>query len=913
MRRARWDVGAVVLVALAAVAGAVLFVLRSSFRGVESESAGFGSSPSAVGASGEDGEADGIALESAPVAQDGPEAKTTPRELPDGIWIRGRVVVPPGTPPDEHVEIAARVLSLDDGPGYAAAMGEDGSFAVMFPKDADSGWIEMHARYLLLGEDEAVDLEEPPQEVLLEPILGGRVRGRIVAAGRSAGESRALAGTIVELSASTTPDTPRFPSRRRIVGQDLRFEFPALPPISGFELAMQAKDFLPFLEKLAIAPGTTTEVEVALHSGVCVSGRVLDPDGNPVAGAVAWKTENPPQEFPDRSQADAVTGPDGSFVMTAIPSGEVSISFRSRGCLREIVELGRLDDGDSRRELEVRLRTGFVNGRVEWPDGSPAVGALVELVPGPQVLKADRSMWSLRRSTLGDGSFAIETVVEGPFSLSARSPAGVGGASRDASPVGVAIVEEVRPSGVPIVLVLGSGETVRGRVTDDLGAPVTSFTVRGQRNQEMASLTGSLSSIFRHPDGEFAFTGLPGGRWVFRASVGQLKSSRPAIVQLPDQGVPIVLVIPRSTTVSGTVLDPDGHPIAGADVRSPNHLTFSGEDGGFSLQELPSGRLEIWAEAEAYAPSELALVRVESGASVTEVRLVLRRGGTIRCQVLDAESRPEPRRRIALFRADAAEVYQKLGASDQSSNADGELEFKNLAPGHYWLSKQMTSQESLGRMDSGPNLRTRFAASRTKASVDVIEGEITRVVIGGPKGPPIHLLGKVTDGGAPVSGIEVATWARELEEEEPQTTDAEGRFELLVPEPGELALSLAFVDRDLLLTTRTRIVGSSPETLRLVLPQGRISGVVRSGDGRPLDDAEVTILSEETSASSSSWTATGSTRSADGGRFFFENFPGGHFVLSARNGSPSEGVEGTTSELTLEEGADLHDLVIRLP
>jgi protocatechuate 3,4-dioxygenase beta subunit len=928
MRRARWDVGAVVLVALAAVAGAVLFVLRSSFRGVESESAGFGSSPSAVGASGEDGEADGIALESAPVAQDGPEAKTTPRELPDGIWIRGRVVVPPGTPPDEHVEIAARVLTLDDGPGYAAAMGEDGRFAVMFPKDADSGWIEIHARYLLLAEDEAVDLDEPPEEVVLEPILGGCLRGRIVAASRSGREFRATTGTFVELSASASPESLTFPSRRKNVGQDLSFEFPALPPISGFELAMEAKDYLPFEKKLAIPPGTTTECEIALRPGARVSGRVVDAEGKPAAGALVWETETPPREEPRRADADALSGPDGSFTVTAIPPGDVSISFKADGSLREIVEVGRLEDGDVRDGLEIRLRSALVQGRVEWADGSPALDAMVELIPA--VEGGDGREIPGLRPVLGEvhdgGRFTLEAPSEGPLSLFARSPAMSIRRSREPAPerAGIALREGVRPGPEPVVVVLESGLIARGRVIDDLGEPVREFTVGGVRvPQSRTSFYGDVCwGRFEDPEGGFTLSGLLPGSWRFTASIGNRTSVEIPPIDLPNESESIVLVLPRGVTLTGTVVDPEGVPVGGATVESFSGMVHSFDarrgagrgqktsttdgTGGFELAGLTPGRITLFARSASAAWSETVRLSLPPGGAVAGVRLVLRRGGTIVCEVRDAEGRPEPGRRVAVHNPDGTES-RSMEHPDEMSDGEGRLVIEDLPPGPYSLVKVPSRQETDGSRTRGPNLWTRFEASRTKVSVDVVAGEVTRTVLGGPRGSPLRVRGRVVEGGAPVAGIRV-----DSAEVPPSRTDAKGRFELVVPEPGDRQLVIGPMESGVEYWTCRRILEDSTEVFDLDLPQGMISGIVRDKDDRPVDGAVVRIAIGESAGSLNAWKVLGRTKTDSAGRFSFRGLPAGRGELTTVEEGNQGGLESRT-EAFLGENAQIDEVVIRLP
>src|SRR5688572_11060144 len=49
-------------------------------------------------------------------------------ELADAIWVEGRVVLPPGTPADEHVEVIADGASFAHRELHRAPIGPDGSF-----------------------------------------------------------------------------------------------------------------------------------------------------------------------------------------------------------------------------------------------------------------------------------------------------------------------------------------------------------------------------------------------------------------------------------------------------------------------------------------------------------------------------------------------------------------------------------------------------------------------------------------------------------------------------------------------------------------------------------------------------------------------------------------------------------------
>jgi hypothetical protein len=284
------------------------------------------------------------------------------------------------------------------------------------------------------------------------------------------------------------------------------------------------------------------------------------------------------------------------------------------------------------------------------------------------------------------------------------------------------------------------------------------------------------------------------------------------------------------------------------------------------------------------------------------VRLVLRRGGTIACEVLDAEGRPDPGRRVE------ARGPGDEGIRDLESDEEGRAVFEDLAPGAYTVSRLATPQEWDAQRSSGPNLWTRFAASRSRTSAVVVDGQVTRVVVGGPKGAPIRVRGRVVDAGAPGIGITI----KEGEGVE-ATTDSQGRFELLVPEPGNCELWLHLEEGDLWLSTLRTIRGTSSEELDLILPGGRISGVVRSREDRAVLGAVVSLLPDVIPTGIGRWDIIDGTRTTEDGRFEFHHVPAGRYELQSFVQPLTEEKGIARTPVTVVEAGNVENVVIRLP
>ncbi len=104
---------------------------------------------------------------------------------------------------------------------------------------------------------------------------------------------------------------------------------------------------------------------------------------------------------------------------------------------------------------------------------------------------------------------------------------------------------------------------------------------------------------------------------------------------------------PENGAISGTVLDPNGQRVSGAQVLASGRVTVSsvtGEDGHFTLQGLPEGLYTVEASHPEHATSRVE--GVQTGAA--DVKLVLGLFGQVRGEVRDSVTRaPVPEFEVA--------------------------------------------------------------------------------------------------------------------------------------------------------------------------------------------------------------------------------------------------------------------------
>jgi len=164
-----------------------------------------------------------------------------------------------------------------------------------------------------------------------------------------------------------------------------------------------------------------------------LSGRVLAPDGKPVAGAEIVLLA------PSRTRlAQAQSGADGRFELRSSDAGKLELFVRAEGCG---VRLVPLEAGSGTKALGDLALTGpaWLSGRAAFVDGRPAPDIELWAVPEavaqlPDALVqcveqalahelAGQGLFSTRARTGLDGSFRLAGLAEGRYMLRCPRPA----------------------------------------------------------------------------------------------------------------------------------------------------------------------------------------------------------------------------------------------------------------------------------------------------------------------------------------------------------------------------------------------------------------------------------------------------------------------------------------------------------
>ncbi len=317
----------------------------------------------------------------------------------------------------------------------------------------------------------------------------------------------------------------------------------------------------PSEKMLTVETGQThdgVDFTVTMHPKV--TGSVIGPDGNPVAGAEVGTVNRmgyfdvPPREFfCTRSAAD------GTFAMQvfasrAMQEGNARLFAIARDASRGLAGLAAPEGLDG--PIEIHLQPGaWLLTRVVNRDGEPMPGVPIGVKMGEFGEAAQ-----FERTMPGGVSDAQGFVRVGPIAPDADCAIEMGQALRrffvNESEVGAELFRlapgEERQL-LPIVFD-PRGRSVTGTVLDAQGQPVRDALVFGD---------STVVPAIADEDGEFTLTGLPKDGMVTLQAVHPTESLFAGTEVDPDAAPPLTLTLGPPAGVAGRALDADGNPVPG--------------------------------------------------------------------------------------------------------------------------------------------------------------------------------------------------------------------------------------------------------------------------------------------------------------------------------------------------------------
>lgn len=558
-------------------------------------------------------------------------------------------------------------------------------------------------------------------------------------------------------------------------GPDGRAELPGLPPGDWVEGRFAVS--LPGYYTRRAPDGSSFVRTGPCAARVCMvaasrlSGRVLDPEGVPMAGALvhvdlaaaAFALLDAPAAAPDGSGQSLAPGAwsrtdaDGGFALPAFPPlDRVPLTVRADGWMPE-TRWFRLAVGEDRCAVVVRLEGGgTIEGRVHDPLGRPA--------PGATVCVAARDRLLVAATCDAEGSFRLRGLRAGFYALKVRAAGWV-----DSVPRKISLVEAGRVTGLVLELRRAAPPLV-GQVVDGEGRPRSGVEVvaRGVRRPGVfLEETYWPPRAETDPEGRFRLEGLRDD-WTYRLEVNAPEVS-PAVtlgplqapfgevaIEVPAPGA-IAVILPRE-------LEGEVTRAAAVPIENPScPVTCPIDAPSFTITGLLPGRYRVEVHAGSARVAASPEVLVPAGTVVSGVTLARLAEPVLAGRVVDAAGLPVVGVRVAtLDRTPGGEPALREVRTD----ARGRFAFHVLAAAVHDL---VAGDPGLG-----------FAVVR-----DVPAGAADLVLTLGPTGAVcVAVRDAVSD--EPVAGAEVALMTRGLGAVSLRT-DGGGRAMFRIT-PGEYAL-----------------------------------------------------------------------------------------------------------------------------
>ena len=626
---------------------------------------------------------------------------------------------------------------------------------------------------------------------------------------------------------------------------------------------------------ITLAEGTTPDpVNLVLTSGLTIEGIVRDPLGEPVAGAVvaAFKERAAKdasledrlkaliefEEMKNEPGVFATTDEAGAYVIQGLEAREYRLVVTAQGYAPGGKRYVRA--GSTGVDFDL-LIGGQLSGRVTDLTGAGIADASVEVFvdTGTEDLIEiiqERALPPLdRQLTDSAGAFFFDTLGgEAGYRLIVRAS---GYQSNEVKKVMVALGEQAN-----IEVQLRAGKMIQGVVYDPFGNPLAN--ARCKVNPIGIQPDGPPSDfnddIFKTDEsGEFVFDTLGDSNYRLVVSHDEFATFVQPKTQATQE--PITVHLTQGCAVTGMIREEDtGSAIPGAlvtihDVGGEQKSGVSDQQGVFyvrGISELRRGIAHMNVEKEGYERISNFKVDVAEGTVTEGIDHFLRRNGTVRGVVVDANGQPLSGVSISARRSHASNAVVVNVGKMSSSASDGSF-----------VIEQVQTGDGTFLEGSHPEYLKSVSDQFSVAAGGQVDGIQLVMRLGGA------ITGRVVDEtGAPIADATVGAKEEVMSVVNPASltnkvyTDENGKFTLRRLEAGEQVLLIA-AKGYLTVEVSGHMVheGRMTADVEVRLATGAsIAGIVRNQENEPIIGARVTVI--DTSAGLKKMTTSTDTNGA---------------------------------------------------
>jgi large repetitive protein len=383
-----------------------------------------------------------------------------------------------------------------------------------------------------------------------------------------------------------------------------------------------------------VRPGAT--VNLIARAGGWLAGRVTDPKGRPLPGALV-RAELEPQFW--GGSTVATTDAQGGFELPGLEPGNYTVVARHADFAPGVAR-GVTVDAEGSADVALVLTTGAaVAGRVVDSEGRPLAGR----VAGQELasLPMPRSLVELLRADAGaDGRFRLERVPPGSYGLGVSAPRYSGRRIETEVSDGEGVIDLGD-------IALEEGLAIRGRVRTSSGAPIADAEITTGGFDMMRG--GVFTQTRSEADGTFVLAGLVPGPT--RVNVSALGFASLNNKTMTPGGDPVDLILTPGSSITGLVVEESDRPVDSYRVAASPSKAMAGwegraeksvgsPDGRFLLEGLAEETYVLQVVVPDRAPATVSGVRVSAGRTTDAGLIRVPRGGIVRGTVTEASGDP---------------------------------------------------------------------------------------------------------------------------------------------------------------------------------------------------------------------------------------------------------------------------------
>ncbi|MCU0864930.1 MAG: carboxypeptidase-like regulatory domain-containing protein [Planctomycetes bacterium] len=447
--------------------------------------------------------------------------------------------------------------------------------------------------------------------------------------------------------------------------------------------------------RITVRPGAVAEVTFVLEADVTVSGRVLDPAGTPVGGALVYSAPPTTVQHRIRTSPRAVSDAEGRYTVRHLAHRSF-LGARAEGhAASALYVLGdeAVRDGAVQLDLVVGDGGATIHGRIVDARGLPVEGASVV------AMSREGARW--RPVRVGISALAWQRVCtvsdrDGAFVIAGQTP---GTTTIAAWTVDQPRVEQevtlVRGQTATVVLRLPDAAHVAGVVRGPDGSPLSDVAVQCTDRLPHDETT---PVAYSDSDGAYHLTGLPLGSVRLRASADGM-SAVSCVAEASMGGSKHDFVLRPAPRINGRVLDERGSAAVGVWVqgrepgtrRPASKRQQTGDDGSFSLACYSEGVVEIdvrWEDSAVDTPA-VAVVPCPSSGVVLRIESSSTSGATL-CGRIRLDT-PATSLGLQVRRVGVTPILRSL----ERPRADGTFDSRPLPPGTYELVLQIDFERAV--------------------------------------------------------------------------------------------------------------------------------------------------------------------------------------------------------------------------